>query len=508
MPGAVNVKIAWTRPGGGAAPTITSPAFLVAGTVDTLYPTTAFTATGTAPITWSITAGTLPAGMAFSSAGVLSGTPTATASGSITFTATNAYGSANTSLALTVNAAGALAPTVVTTGLPDVTAHKNISIPLEASGLLPISWSISGGTAPNRAAKQTTWTGGGLPAGLTLDQFTGQIRGRSSAPFTGASFTVVATNSAGSANQPLSLNALDVSSGSPSFVTSVLARGKVGVNYEGFDYGSRYIYVNGKTPITYSIVSGLGSLPPGVTLSALGVLSGTATTAGTYPFTVRATNSLNSADSAFSIEVVASSSKLPVILNGKIPDAVINSEVLWHRQMMLAEFSVSASSFATTNGSNVVVVTQPLHPYLTGESVQISGVYGNPFNGVSPSNLNGHFTVTYINANSFSVVIAVNATATGSGGSDFKTKLTPTWSAVANANPFRAIPAGVSINSSTGLVSGTVTASAGEYRFLIQAVNSSGTDQAEIAMTVSPVPTAPSTNLYRPTVNVWNELSS
>jgi hypothetical protein len=107
MPGQVNVKIAWTRPGGGAAPTITSPAFLVAGTVDTLYPSTTFTATGTAPITWSVTAGTLPAGMAFSSAGVLSGTPTATASGSITFTATNALGADSRTLTLTVNAAGA-----------------------------------------------------------------------------------------------------------------------------------------------------------------------------------------------------------------------------------------------------------------------------------------------------------------------------------------------------------------------------------------------------------------
>lgn len=110
MPGSANVKIKWSRAGGGGtAPTITSPAFLVTGTVDTLYPTTTFTASGTSPITWSITAGTLPTGMSFSSAGVLSGTPTATASGSITFTATNAYGSANTSLALTVNAAGSFA---------------------------------------------------------------------------------------------------------------------------------------------------------------------------------------------------------------------------------------------------------------------------------------------------------------------------------------------------------------------------------------------------------------
>ena len=103
MPGSANVKIKWAR---ASAPAITSPAFLVTGTVDTLYPTTYFTATGTAPITWSVTAGTLPTGLTFSSAGVLSGTPTATASGSITFTATNAYGSANTSLTLTVSAAG------------------------------------------------------------------------------------------------------------------------------------------------------------------------------------------------------------------------------------------------------------------------------------------------------------------------------------------------------------------------------------------------------------------
>jgi hypothetical protein len=47
--------------------------------------------------------------MAFSSAGVLSGTPTATASGSITFTAANAYGSDSRALTLTVNAAGSFA---------------------------------------------------------------------------------------------------------------------------------------------------------------------------------------------------------------------------------------------------------------------------------------------------------------------------------------------------------------------------------------------------------------
>jgi hypothetical protein len=99
--------------GGGAAPVITSPSFLVTGTENTVYPTTTFTATGTAPITWSIFSGTLPAGMTFVG-GVLAGTPTATSSGSITFTATNALGSDSRALTLTVGAAGGFASPVNT----------------------------------------------------------------------------------------------------------------------------------------------------------------------------------------------------------------------------------------------------------------------------------------------------------------------------------------------------------------------------------------------------------
>ena len=105
---------------GGSAPVITSPAFLVTGTENTVYPTTTFTATGTAPITWSIFSGTLPAGMTFVG-GVLAGTPTVTFSGSITFRATNAFGFADRPLTLTVNAASVVANTM-SLSLPTGTA--------------------------------------------------------------------------------------------------------------------------------------------------------------------------------------------------------------------------------------------------------------------------------------------------------------------------------------------------------------------------------------------------
>ena len=95
----------WYPATGGYAPVITIPTSLPSGTVNTAYTSTQFYASGTAPITWSNT-GSLPSGMTFSSSGLLSGTPTATANSSITFTATNAYGSNNSVLMLTVNAAG------------------------------------------------------------------------------------------------------------------------------------------------------------------------------------------------------------------------------------------------------------------------------------------------------------------------------------------------------------------------------------------------------------------
>ena len=62
-----------------------------------------FTATGTQPITWSITAGALPDGLDLASnTGVISGTPTSEGTYTFTVTATNAAGSASKELSITV----------------------------------------------------------------------------------------------------------------------------------------------------------------------------------------------------------------------------------------------------------------------------------------------------------------------------------------------------------------------------------------------------------------------
>jgi Synergist-CTERM protein sorting domain-containing protein len=60
----------------------------------------------------------------------------------------------------------------------------------------------------------------------------------------------------------------------------------------------------GAEPITWSI--GDGNLPNGLNLSDAGVISGIPTKAGTYNFTVKATNSAGTGTEAFSIIISSS----------------------------------------------------------------------------------------------------------------------------------------------------------------------------------------------------------
>jgi large repetitive protein len=54
----------------------------------------------------------------------------------------------------------------------------------------------------------------------------------------------------------------------------------------GVAFSQPIVGSGGTAPYTYTVV---GTLPPGLTLTG-GVLSGTPTTAGTYPFSIRATD--------------------------------------------------------------------------------------------------------------------------------------------------------------------------------------------------------------------------
>ena len=83
-------------------PTITT-ASLPNGTAEAAYSTTLL-AEGTAPITWSVTGGSLPEGLSLdASTGMISGTPTAEGVSTFTVTAANAYGSDSREFTLNID---------------------------------------------------------------------------------------------------------------------------------------------------------------------------------------------------------------------------------------------------------------------------------------------------------------------------------------------------------------------------------------------------------------------
>ena len=89
----------------------------------------------------------------------------------------------------TISENAAAAPSITTDTLPDGKVGEAYSQTLSATGTTPITWGIDSGN---------------LPAGLTLDEATGEISGTPTAAGT-ASFTVKAENSAGSDTKELSI---------------------------------------------------------------------------------------------------------------------------------------------------------------------------------------------------------------------------------------------------------------------------------------------------------------
>jgi hypothetical protein len=169
------------------APAITTNT-LAGATTGVAYSAT-LTATGSATITWAVTAGALPAGLSLAaSTGVISGTPTTVETASFTVSATNGAGVAVKALSIAV-AVSTTAPAITTASLPNGQVGVLYTQPLAATGTAPITWAITSGT---------------LPLGLALNTSTGVISGTPTTAGT-SPFTVQASNSVSTAAAVLSI---------------------------------------------------------------------------------------------------------------------------------------------------------------------------------------------------------------------------------------------------------------------------------------------------------------
>jgi hypothetical protein len=174
------------------APPVPAPSVITSALPDAqvgaAYDQTIAGSGGTTPYRWSVSAGSLPAGLSLDPAvGALTGTPSATGQDSFTVTLTDADGvTASKGYTLEVDAAPAAPvapPSITTISLPDGLDGSPYAVtPDVAGGTGPYTWWVSNGT---------------LPSGLSLDPSTGTINGTVTVGATTETFTVAMTDGDG-----------------------------------------------------------------------------------------------------------------------------------------------------------------------------------------------------------------------------------------------------------------------------------------------------------------------
>lgn len=288
---------------------------------------TLFVSGGKPPYTWG--APSLPAGVSLSPSGVLSGS--AGQAGNFTFTVQ------------VQDAQGA------TTGT---------SITLAVLGFAPVSLAPASTTSAYSATlgaiggiKPYVFTAQGLPDGLSLSGsgiLSGTPKKSGSYPF-----TVQLADSGGvMLSQSLTLV---VAAPANLTVSTSLSAGIVNT-----PYSDTLIANGGAGPYTWSIIG--GTLPPGLSASSSGTISGTPTQAGTFSFTAQATDTSGGRASG-GVTISIAPPALTVSSMVSLPNGILGSE--YAGQIVTPAGGVAPYSFAISSGS--------LPPGLTFTNGQIGG---------------------------------------------------------------------------------------------------------------------------------------
>ena len=416
------------------------------------------TATGVPAPTFSITSGSLPIGVTLDpSTGVISGTPTTLSSYAFTITASNGnLPDAIQNFTLTVN------PPPVP---PAITSANSTTFTQGTLGTFNI-------TATGTPAPTFSITSGSLPTGVTLNSASGVLSGTPTVNGV-FSFEITAANGA----QPNATQHFTLTVEAPPVFTSASSTA-----FAQGSFGTFTVTAAGTPAPTYSVTS--GSLPSGVTLnSTTGVLSGTPLVNGVFAVTFTATNGVSpDATQNFTLTVTS-------------PPTITSANAATFTETIAGTFTITASgtpasTFSVSSGSLPAGVTLNGTTGILSGTPTVNGTFPvvlTAANGISP-NATQNFTLTvnpppvppaFTSASSatFTETIAGSFTVAATGTP------APTFSVTSGS-----LPTGVTLDGTTGILSGTPTVN-GVFAFTITATNGASPDATQnFTLTVKPTP--------------------
>ena len=341
-----------------------------------------------------------------------------------------------------------LPPVITTTTLPDGAVGQ------------PYDAAVVATHAP------TSYGATGLPNGLSIDTTTGEITGT---PTTGGVFTVTltATNAYGSTTGTATLTITGTSIPVPVITSATTATDPVGA------------------PFTYQITASNGptsfgatGLPTGLTINATtGVISGTPVAAGTFSVILSASNA-------------GGTGMAPLTLTVTLPAPPVITSATTATDQIDTAFSYQIT--ATNSPTSFVATGLPTGLTLDMTSGMISGTptdSGTFSISLRATNQGGtgtailKLTVTPLPA----PTITSPAASTGTVDQTFSYQATATNTPSSFAAS--GLPSGLSINTTTGLISGTPLV-AGTFTATLTATNASATGVLALTLTIaSNVPT-------------------
>jgi hypothetical protein len=331
----------------------------------------------------------------------------------------------------------------------------------------------TGGTAPYTFSVAA---GSSLPSGLTLNSSTGKIGG---SPTTAGTYTFTMKVVDSKGNSDTATCTLVVSAPPLSLQCGTCGGNKA---TKGVLYSVALAATGGTGPYTYSISS--GSLPPGLTLSSTGAIGGTPTTAGTYTFTSKVTDSKGKTDTTICTIVVLA----PIDLQcGSCGSAKAYKGTALSSTLRVSG-GVGSLTFSIVSGSLPAGLTLNSATGVIGGTPAATGTYTFTSKVVDSNGSTDTATCTIVvslppvdlecatcAASKATYHHSYSATEQATGGTG-----TYTYSIVSGS-----LPPGLSLNSSTGVISGSPTVTGGTYTFTSKAVDSAGNfDTAVCTITV------------------------